>query len=113
MATATQEKLVLAESAVTIHVKRVSEPGLLPDGTEGWDIESKILFPGETMPLDDMPPYLSNAVKKGEVPGLKLMTPAQAKKHAAQVKAYYEGIQVPPTSENEAEEDPEFPAEEI
>ena len=83
-------KVAFAENVITVHVKRTSEPGLLPDGTEGWDVVSKIMAPGESMPLSDMPPYLSDAVKEGKVPGLKALTPAQAKKRATYLEIGYE-----------------------
>ena len=112
MAIAT-EKVAFAESVVTVHVKRMSEPGLLPDGTEGWDVESKIMRPGETMSLSVMPPYLSDAIKGGQVPGLKLMTEAQAKKRTEFLQEMM-GLSSPSEAEKEEqEEDPEFPVEEI
>jgi len=82
-------KVAFAENVVTVHVKRTSEPGLLPDGTEGWDVVSKNLSPGEYIPLSDIPPYLSDAVKEGKVPGLKIMTPAQAKRQAHFIETGY------------------------
>ena len=110
---AVSEKVAFAENAITVHVKRMSEPGLLPDGTEAWDVESKLMRPGQTMPLSDMPPYLSDAIKEGQVPGLKAMTPAQVKKR---VEFYSEmmGLNSPDESSNEEqEEDPGFLAEEF
>ena len=66
----TPEKVAFAENVITVHVKRTSEPGKLPDGSEAWDVESRILTPGETLPLSELPPYLSEAVLGGKVPGL-------------------------------------------
>ena len=108
---ATADKVAFAESAVTVHVRRASEPNLLPDGTEVWDVESKIMLPGETMSLSEMPPYLSDAVKGGQVAGLKAMTPSQAKQR---IESYNEimGLSSPAVA-TEQEEDSDFPAEEI
>jgi len=74
------EKVAFAENVVTVHVAAVSEPGLLPDGSEAWDVESKVMVPGETLPLSSMPTYLREAIVGGKVPGLVAMTPAQAKR---------------------------------
>jgi len=107
------KKVAFAESAVTVHVKRVSEPSLLPDGTQVWDVESKLMLPGETIPLIELPPYLSNAVEAGSTPGLKAMTPNQVKQR---VELYQElGILNSPAEPEleEQEEDSEFPAEEV
>lgn len=81
--------VAFAESVMTIHVKRTSEPGLLPDGTEGWDVISKIMLPGDSILLSKMPPYLSDAVKNGTVPGLKALTSAQAKQRAKAMETGY------------------------
>lgn len=108
-----ETKVAFAESAVVVHIARSAEPGLLPDGTEGWDVDSKVLLPGETVALSEMPPYLRNAVKKGEVPGLKLLTPAAAKRR---VDTWNDlaGIASPPVAlEEEFEQDSEFPIEEV
>lgn len=106
------KKVAFAESTVTVHVKRVSEPSLLPDGTQVWDVESKIMLPGETISLVELPPYLSNAVELGEVPGLKAMTPNQVKQR---VELYQEigMLNSPAELVSEEQEDSEFPAEEV
>lgn len=113
MATTT-DKVAFAESAVTVHVKRVSEPGLLPDGGEAWDVESKIMLPGETLSLSEMPPYLSDAIKGGRVPGLKAMTPTQARQR---VELLQELGGLSPSAgkatAEEQEDDSEFPVEEF
>jgi hypothetical protein len=76
----TEEKVAFAERAVTVHVARSSEPTLLADGKELWGVDSKVLAPGEFMPLSQFPKYLSDAVKKGNVEGLKMMTVSAAKR---------------------------------
>lgn len=107
---ATAKTVAFAETPVTIHVKRASEPGKLPDGSEAWDVESKVMNTGETFPLSDMPPYLSEAIRKGNVPGLVAVTEAQAKKIAKFVETNM-GIGAFVGSEQES--DPNFPAEEF
>lgn len=82
------EKVAFAEAAVTVHVARSSEPGLLPDGTEAWDVESKVLAPGEFLPLSQMPKYLSEEIEKGSIVGLRAMTPTAARKRADEFRTY-------------------------
>lgn len=108
---ANQKSLAFAESAVTVHVKLASEPGELPDGTKAWDVESKIMTPGETLPLNLMPPYLSEAIREGKVPGLVAMTHAQAKKTTEFYNAQT-GLGAAYVASEEQEEDPDFPVEE-
>ena len=105
-----EEKVAFAERPVTVHVTLSSEPSTLFDGSEAWDIESKILLPGETMPLSEMPPYLRESIKLGQVPGLKAMTPAQAQKT---IDAYNNAMGFNSEPEEVIEDDPEFPAEEF
>lgn len=81
--------VAFAESVMTVHVKRTSGPGLLPDGTEGWDIVSKTMLPGDSILLSKMPPYLSDAIKNGSVPGLRALTSAQAKQRAKAMETGY------------------------
>jgi hypothetical protein len=108
---AAQKKTVaFAESSVTVHVKRMSEPGVLPDGSEAWDVESKVMTAGNTMPLSDMPPYLSEAILSGSAPGLVALTANQAKRVE---EAYASQLGLGALIGAEEESDPAFPAEEI
>lgn len=107
---AAPKNTAFAESAVTVHVALTSEPGKLPDGSEAWDVESKNMSRGSTLPLADMPPYLSKAIKEGKVPGLIAMTETAAKK----ASEFYLGsgdASVFIQSEEE-DSDPNFPAQE-
>lgn len=106
---ATAKTVAFAEIPVTVHVTRSSEPGVLPDGTEAWDVESKNMSAGQTLPLADMPPYLRDAVKGGKVPGLIAVTEAQAKKIQNFVETQM-GIGAFVGSEDS---DPNFPVEEF
>lgn len=107
-----EEKLAFAETTVSVHIARASEPGLLPDGTEAWDVDSRILSPGETIALAELPKYQRDAASKGQIPGLKVMTQAAAKKR---VELYNDlvGAQDAVAPPEFAEEDPEFPVEEV
>jgi hypothetical protein len=107
---AASKTVAFAESVVTVHLTRTSEPGVLPDGSEAWDVESKIMQAGETLPLAVMPPYLSEAIKSGNVPGLVAITEAQAKKVS---KFIDEQQTIGSFVNDEQESDPSFPAEEV
>jgi hypothetical protein len=72
-------KVIFAERAATVHIKAGDEV-TLPDGNLHVPIESRVLAPGETLPLSEVPSYLKASVEKGEAPGLVLLTPNQAKK---------------------------------
>lgn len=106
---ATEKKVAFVERAMSVHLKRGNEPGTLPDGSEAWDVESKVFARGDSIPLKDMPPYLSEAVKAGKVPGLKALSPAEIKQRN-QIIAEYEGNFV--ISDEGQDDNPEFPAEE-
>jgi hypothetical protein len=106
---AAAKTVAFAENTVTVHVARSSEPGVLPDGSEAWDVESKILAPGMTLPLSEMPPYQSEAIKGGKVPGLIALTAAQAKRVE---EAYKQQLGLGAYISAEQESDPTFPAEE-
>lgn len=108
---AASKSVAYALDTSTVHVKVHSAPTKSPDGSEVWDIESKMLLPGETMPLSDMPPYLSEAIKSGKVPSLRAITEAQAKKVAKFREAALEAGNAFTEMEIQ-EDDPNFPAEE-
>lgn len=108
---APKKNVAFAQEATTIHVKLASEPGTLPDGTEAWDIESRILNAGESVSLSDLPDYLAQAVRSGTAPGLIAITEAQAKKAANFKNAAEMAFDAFSVSE-EQESDPNFPAEE-
>ena len=72
-------KVIFAEEAATVHVLS-GDVVKNPDGTLFEPHESRVLTPGETLPLSEVPSYLKELVEKGEAPGLSLLTPAQAKK---------------------------------
>jgi hypothetical protein len=79
---ANENRVAFADgSAVTVHVKLSDSPsGKSPEGEDLWDVESKVLAPGDYIELSKLPPYLSDAVKAGKVPFLVSMTLSAAKK---------------------------------
>lgn len=105
-----KKTVAFAEEAVTVHVTRSREPGVLPDGSEAWDIESVVLTPGQTLPLAEMPPYQVKLITSGESPGLIALTQAQAKRVE---EAYSQKLGIGAYISAEQESDPAFPAEEI
>lgn len=95
-------KVAFAERPVTIHLKRSSEPNLLPDGEQAWDVEAKVLSAGQFVPLSELPPYLSEAVREGNSPGLVALTPKQAENR---MKFVTEGFSALENDEEEEEQE--------
>lgn len=107
-------KMVLVEAPTVVHIRRTDEPGLLPDGSEGWDVEARVMAPGESIPLEDIPPYLAERIEAGEVPGLKALTKRQISERAELVREISAGFSTPASfaSVPDQEDDQTFPAEE-
>ena len=106
------KKVAFVERAMAVHIKRGNEPGTLPDGSEAWDVESRVFNRGESIPLKDLPPYLSEAVKAGKVPGLKALSTAEIKQRA-EIIAEYNQMGSFEISDEGPDNSPEFPAEEF
>lgn len=73
------EKIIFAEEATTVHIL----DGDVVENADGSKFEphySKVMLPGETIGLDEVPSYLRELVEKGKAPGLTLLTPAAAKR---------------------------------
>jgi len=79
MATRTKEQVIYSEIESTIHVKEGDEE-TLPDGTVHQAHSSRILLPGETVTLDEVPSYMVELVKEKKAPGLLLIDKAEADK---------------------------------
>jgi hypothetical protein len=75
--TAKAEKVIFAEDAVTIHLLDgdVTEN---PDGTLVEPVSGRVMLPGETVAIAEVPSYLRKLVEEGKAPGLSLLTPTQA-----------------------------------
>lgn len=87
--TAKAEKVIFAEDTATVHVLD-GDVVENPDGSKFEPVTGRVLLPGETLGLSEVPSYLRELVEKGEAPGLTLLTPAQAKRlvnQAARAKA--------------------------
>lgn len=80
MATAAKtEKVIFAEDAVTIHYLDgdVVENA---DGSLHEPVSGRVMLPGETIGLAEVPSYLRKLVEEGKAPGLSLLTPKQAER---------------------------------
>ncbi len=77
---ATAEKVIFVEEATTVHII----DGDVEKDENGEVVfephYSKVMLPGETLELAEVPSYVASAVKEGKAPGLTLLTPAQAKR---------------------------------
>ena len=76
---ASNEKVIFVEEATTVHIidGDVEE---YEDGTKFEPHFSKVMLPGETLQLDEVPSYLRASVEKGTAPGLTLLSAAAAKR---------------------------------
>jgi hypothetical protein len=72
------EKVIFAEETATVHV--IDGDVTEENGQIVEPIYSKVLLPGETIGLSEVPSYLRKLVEEGKAPGLTLLTPAQAKR---------------------------------
>lgn len=77
--TVKSDKVIFAEEAATVHIidGDVTENA---DGSLDEPHYSKVLLPGDTLDLAEVPSYLRKLVEEGKAPGLTLLTPAQAKR---------------------------------
>jgi hypothetical protein len=83
---AAKKQVLFANNEVVVHILLDPNPDTI-NNQELYGVESKILLPGSYVELDKVPPYLRESVKKGEAPGLELMSESKAKKVAAQAEA--------------------------
>jgi hypothetical protein len=73
------DKLIYANSDVTLHLVqgKVSSQFGEFEVVEGYNLAA-----GETLSLDNLASYQKEAVEKGEIPGLELVSESEAKKRA-------------------------------
>lgn len=100
------KKVIFAMEAATVHIL-TGDVEEYPDGTKFEPHESRVLAPGETIELDEVPSYLRSAVEKGEAPGITLLTVNQAKKLQEQAKLAQNRYNIVETDEDDAEDDEE------
>ena len=84
--TAKAEKVIFAEEAATVHFLdgdvEVDENGKIINEPTS----SRVMLPGETANLAEVPSYLKKLVEEGKAPGLTLLTPTQAKRLVAKAE---------------------------
>jgi hypothetical protein len=79
MATKTKRQVIYSEIESTIHVNE-GDAETLSDGTIHQAHSSRVLLPGETISLDEVPSYMVELVKEKKAPGLLLLDEAEADK---------------------------------
>ena len=79
MAARTKPQVIYSELESTIHVKQ-GEEEVFPDGTVHQAHSSKVLLPGDTIGLDEVPSYMVELIKEKKAPGLILLDQVEADK---------------------------------
>lgn len=79
MATKTKRQVIYSEIESTIHVNE-GDVETLADGTVHQAHSSRILLPGDTIGLDEVPSYMLDLVKEKKAPGLLLLDEEEAEK---------------------------------
>ncbi len=85
MTTKAVEKVIFADDVATVHLLD-GDVVENPDGSLFEPIYAKVLLPGDTVALSEVPSYLRKAVEEGKAPCLSLRTPSAAKKLVSQAK---------------------------
>lgn len=87
-------KVVFATDEVTVHTLLSPDPQENQFGDKVYHTESRVLLPGQSVGLDEVPPYLLESIKDGTSPGLELMTEKRAAdvaQKAAEIRAAASG----------------------
>lgn len=79
MATKTKEQVIYSEIESTIHVIAGDEE-VFPDGTVHQPHASRVLLPGDTISLDEVPNYMLELIKEKKAPGLTILDKSEADK---------------------------------
>lgn len=74
------ERVLFADTGLTVHIAHNKEPVVDDQGNEFWDIYSQTLAPGQTVPFENLPKYLQDSLEAGEIPGARIVSLAEAKK---------------------------------
>jgi len=96
-ATTKAEKIIFAEEAVTVHFIDGDVETDKDGNIVNEPITARVVLPGESIALDEVPSYLKKLVEEGKAPGLTLLTPTQAKRlvnKAERTKASYTDLLV-------------------
>ena len=76
-------QVVFATDEVTVHTLLSPDPQENQFGDKVYHTESTVLLPGQSVPVDEVPPYLLDSIKEGTSPGLELMNKGEADELAA------------------------------
>lgn len=71
------EQFLFADVGLTIHVLMTEKPVKWQE-FKLYDVKSKVLAPGDSVPLSDLPPYQLEAVKNGKIEGARIVTQEEA-----------------------------------
>jgi hypothetical protein len=91
------KQVVFAHDEVTMHKLLSPDPVKDAFGEEVYNTESKVLLPGESVPQEEVPPYLLKKIEEGTALGVSLMSESEANElaeKAAQIRAIASGEQV-------------------
>ena len=77
-----ETKVVYATQDLSLHRKTGQEKVA---GNDFFYVEGLVVRTGETVPLDDLPPYQQEAVKAGKVAGAEVLTEAEAAKRGEEL----------------------------
>jgi hypothetical protein len=74
------DQVVYASGDVTLHVGTYSEQ---VNGNEIYTVESVVLSAGDTLPLEELPPYQRESVEAGKVPNVQVVSADEADRMSA------------------------------
>lgn len=79
MAVKTKEQVIYSEIESTVHVNE-GDAEVFPDGSVHQPHSSRVLLPGETLALDEVPSYMLELIKDKKTPGLVILDKSEADK---------------------------------
>lgn len=83
-------QVLFADVGLNVHILMNPKPMVSDDGTKFYDVKGAVLSPGDSVPLNELPPYLVEDVKSGKVPGARIVSTEDAfrlNREAAQIRA--------------------------
>lgn len=83
-------EVLFADEGVSIHILMNPTPMKDNDGNKLYDVRGQVLRPGDTVPLDELPPYLAEKARAGAVKGARVVSAEDAfrlNREAAQIRA--------------------------
>lgn len=77
MAVKTKEQVIYSEIESTVHVNE-GDVEVFPDGSVHQPHSSRVVLPGETLALDEVPSYMLELIKDKKTPGLVILDRSEA-----------------------------------